>query len=77
MTQRMTTMHIELSVGDSISVGGAFVTLWEKSGRRARLKVSAPEQMPIKRHRREHFTTCAQECAPSQETEHTHGKHPV
>lgn len=33
---------IELRVGDSVSIGDAVVTLQEKSGQRARLRVVAP-----------------------------------
>jgi hypothetical protein len=33
---------IELRVGDTVSIGGAVVTLQEKSGQRARLRVVAP-----------------------------------
>ena len=33
---------VELRVGDSVSIGDAVVTLQEKSGQRARLRVMAP-----------------------------------
>jgi hypothetical protein len=33
---------IELRVGDTVSIGDAVVTLQEKSGQRARLRVVAP-----------------------------------
>lgn len=38
---------IELRVGDTASVGGASITLQEKSGQRARLLVVAPPSMRV------------------------------
>lgn len=71
-----TKLHIELAAGQSLTIGGATVTLERKTGQRARLTVLAPADLPIirpKTHPRAH------ECAssPDQGKEHTHGKHPV
>ena len=38
---------IELRVGDSVSVGDAVITLQEKSGQRARLRVTAPPSVRV------------------------------
>lgn len=35
------TIHIELRVGQSMNIGGASVALEEKSGQRARLRITA------------------------------------
>lgn len=45
-------MHIDLRVGESLHLGGAVVTLKEKSGRLARLTVRAPEAMQIRQQPR-------------------------
>lgn len=67
---------IELQMGESLLVGGARVTLLEKSGRRARLVVQAPESVAIIHPVP---TTSAHECAstPDKGKEHSHGKHPL
>ena len=68
------TMHIDLRVGQSLRVGDAVLTLHEKSGRLARLTVSAPGAVPIQTNHR------AQECASSPQRgskEQAHGQHPL
>ena len=68
------TLHIDLRVGQSLRVGDAVLTLHEKSGRMARLTVSAPGAVPIQTNHR------AQECASSPQRgskEQAHGQHPL
>ena len=60
-------LHVELAAGQSLSIGGAIVTLERKSGQRARLTVLAPPGISIK-HPKTH--TSAHECAPSNTGEH-------
>ena len=68
---------IELDAGTSVLIGGARVTLLEKSGRRARVVIAAPDDVEIV-HPITTTTTGAHECASFPATkEHTHGKHPV
>lgn len=43
----MSTKQVELKVGESMRVGSTIITLLEKSGQRARLKVSASEKVRI------------------------------
>ena len=43
----MTKRIIELAAGDSALIGGALITLVEKSGKRARIVVQAPSGTPI------------------------------
>lgn len=43
------TLHVDLRVGQSMKIGGASVTLEEKSGRLARLKISAPAGVEVQR----------------------------
>lgn len=50
MTSALKTMHIDLRVGESLRLGGAVVTLKEKSGRMARLTVRAPEAVQVRQH---------------------------
>ena len=38
---------VELDAGTSVLIGGARVTLLEKSGRRARMVIAAPEDVKI------------------------------
>ena len=68
----MTSRTIELVAGESVLIGNASVTLLEKSGKRARFVVSAPQEVKIV-----HPVTnpSAHECAssPKQGKEHTHG----
>ena len=74
MTSALKTMHIDLRVGQSLRVGDAVLTLHEKSGRLARLTVSAPGAVPIQTNRR------AQECASTPQRgskEQAHGQHPL
>ena len=59
MTAALKTMHIDLRVGESLRLGGAVVTLKEKSGRMARLTVRAPEAVQVRQQ------PGAQECASS------------
>lgn len=72
----MTKRIIELAAGDSALIGGARITLVEKSGKRARIVVQAPAEVPI-----QHPITnpSAHECASSPITgkEQSHGKYPV
>ena len=75
-----TKLHIELVVGQSITVGDTIVTLQHKSGQRARLLVQAPANTPVTHPGRNPVSNpSAHECAPSPELgkEHTHGKHPL
>lgn len=71
-----TKLHIELAAGQSLSIGGAIVTLERKSGQRARLTVQAPAGLEIIRPK---TNPSAHECAssPVQAKEHTHGKYPL
>ena len=67
---------IELEAGESALIGGARITLVQKSGRRARIVVNAPEQIKIVHPIAK---PSAHECASSPELgkEHTHGQYPV
>lgn len=69
-------LTIELTAGESVLIGDARITLVQKSGRRARFVVSAPEQVKIVHPINNHS---AQECAssPDQGKEHTHGEYAV
>ena len=68
---------IELDAGTSVLIGDARVTLLEKSGRRARVVIAAPEDVKIV-HPITTTTNSAHECAslPTSK-EHPHGKHPL
>lgn len=72
----MSKRVIELAAGESALIGGARITLAEKSGKRARIVVSAPAEVPI-----QHPITnpYAHECVPQPDTgmEHTHGQHAI
>ena len=72
----MTKRVIELAAGDSALIGGARITLVEKSGKRARIVVQAPSEVLI-----EHPITnpSAHECASSPKTgkELSHGKYAI
>lgn len=57
----------ELQVGDALRVGDAVIRLVEKSGKRARLEVSAPTGTDVSTH--------AQECSHTARS--NHGQHPV
>ena len=72
----MNKRFIDLVVGDSALIGGARVTLIEKSGKRARIVVQAPDSVQIV-HPITHPS--AHECASSPDVgkEFSHGKHPV
>lgn len=75
MTSALKTMHIDLRVGESLRLGGAVVTLKEKSGRLARLTVRAPGAVQVRQQQ-----PGAQECAslPHRGSkEQAHGQHPV
>lgn len=71
-----TKRTIELAAGDSALIGGARITLVEKSGKRARIVVQAPSGIPIV-----HPITnpSAHECASSAfvAKEPAHGQHPL
>jgi sRNA-binding carbon storage regulator CsrA len=74
----MTRRTIEMSAGDSALIGGARITLVEKSGRRARIVIEAPEQVPIVHPLRNPSAhECASSSAAERAKEHHHGKHPV
>ena len=72
----MNRRYIELAAGDSALIGGARITLVEKSGKRARIVVQAPSGIPIV-----HPITnpSAHECASSPKTgkELSHGKYAI
>lgn len=72
----MSKRTIELAAGDSALIGGARITLVEKSGKRARIVVQAPSGIPIV-----HPITnpSAHECASSPKTgkELSHGKYAI
>lgn len=72
----MTKRVIELSSGDSALIGGARITLVEKSGKRARIVIEAPSEVQI-----QHPITnpSAHECASSPKTgkELPHGQYPL
>ncbi|WP_156516934.1 hypothetical protein [Delftia sp. GW456-R20] len=72
----MSRRTIELSAGDSALIGAARITLVEKSGRRARIVIEAPAQVPIVHPLN---NPSAHECASSPSTgkEHSHGQYPV
>ncbi len=73
MTRRRT---IELDAGTSVLIGGARVTLLEKSGRRARVVIAAPEDVKIVHPIT--TTTSAHECASlPADKENPHGQYPV
>ena len=71
-----TKRTIELAAGDSALIGGARITLVDKSGKRARIVVQAPSGIPIV-----HPITnpSAHECASSPKTgkELSHGKYAI
>lgn len=71
-----TKLHVELAAGQSLTIGGAVVTLEHKSGQRARLTVVAPADLQII-HPKTHPS--AHECAssPTPGKEHTHGQYPL
>ena len=77
----MTTKRtIEMVCGDSALIGGARITLVEKSGRRARFLIHAPRDVKIEHPIKTNVSqTNAHECVSSPETgkEQTHGKYPV
>ena len=72
----MTKRVIELVAGDCALIGGARITLVEKSGKRARIVIEAPSEVTI-----QHPITnpSAHECAssPDQGKEHPHGQYPL
>lgn len=72
----MSKRVIELAAGDSALIGGARITLVEKSGKRARIVVQAPDQVPIVHPIP---NPSAHECASSPNTgkEPAHGQHPL
>lgn len=72
----MSKRVIELAAGDSALIGGARITLVEKSGKRARILVQAPSCTPITHPLP---IPSAHECVSSAVTakEHTHGKYPL
>ncbi|WP_202758265.1 hypothetical protein [Delftia acidovorans] len=74
----MTRRTIELNAGDSALIGGARITLVEKSGRRARIVIEAHEQVPIVHPiRNPSAHECASLPAAARAKEPHHGQHPV
>ena len=68
-----TKFHIELVVGQSITVGDTIVTLQHKSGQRARLLVQAPANTPVTHPGRNPVSNpSAHECASSPELDKEH-----
>lgn len=47
----MSAVKLEILPGEYVTIGDAVVTLVEKSGRRARLEISAPEDVPIRHNK--------------------------
>lgn len=45
MTEK--TLHVDLRVGETMNIGGAVVRLEEKSGKRARLRITAPPSLRV------------------------------
>lgn len=45
MTEK--TLHVDLRVGETMTIGAARVSLEDKSGRRARLKITAPPSLQV------------------------------
>lgn len=41
------TLHVDLRVGETLTIGTARILLEEKSGKRARLRVTAPPGMRV------------------------------
>lgn len=41
------TLHVDLRVGETMTIGGAQVRLEDKSGKRARLRITAPPSLRI------------------------------
>lgn len=60
-------IHTELRAGQTLKIGDAVLTLVDKSGKKARLTIVAPQETRISVPHR------AQECAPKQEQ--AHGQH--
>ncbi len=46
----MSSLTVELRPGERLAVGDAVISYEQKSGRVARLKVSAPSDVPVGRH---------------------------
>jgi hypothetical protein len=46
----LSTMIVDLRSGDAISMAGVRVEFVHKSGQQARLRVTAPREMPIKKN---------------------------
>lgn len=72
----MTKRTIELAAGDAALIGGARITLVEKSGKRARIVIEAPSTVQIQHPIP---NPSAHECASSPLTgkEQSHGKYPI
>lgn len=45
MTEK--TLHVDLRVGETMNIGGAQVRLEDKSGKRARLRITAPPSLRV------------------------------
>lgn len=48
----MATLRIDLKPGESVSIGGAVVTLEQKTGQVARISIEADRSVPVKRIQR-------------------------
>lgn len=40
-------LHLDVGVGDTVTIGGVTLVLEQKSGVRARLNITAPREVPI------------------------------
>lgn len=65
------TLHIDLQLGQSVRIGDAVVRLEKKHGQVAKLSITAPRALPIKK------SPGALECASSTTKEQAHGQHPL
>lgn len=73
----MTIMHIDLKMGESLTIGDTTIEAAKKDGQRVRLVVRAPADTKIitpKAQRQGQHRT--HECAPYQRSA-THGQYPV
>lgn len=72
-----TTLYVDLSLGQSLTIGDTRVSLVKKHGQAAHLRIDAPPAVRIRRPVSPQ--PGALECAssPEQGKEHAHGKHAV
>jgi hypothetical protein len=50
----LSTMVVDMRAGDTLSLAGAIVEVVHKSGRQARLRVTAPRDLPIQKNTHPH-----------------------